>query len=160
MGEELGLEQAEVPAERALDPAGRDGCRAPLPWDASPSHGWGPEPWLPWPPEVDTRNVELLRRDEGSILHLYRRLLRARRESAALRTGDFELFPAAADGVIAYRRGSGQERRLIVINFRDQPARLEFDEPLVIDLASDGQGEGAPFTGDLAPDQALVLRRP
>ena len=50
-GEELGLEDAEVPAERVVDPGGRDGCRAPLPWDASAGHGWGEgEPWLPWPP--------------------------------------------------------------------------------------------------------------
>jgi alpha-glucosidase len=35
-GEELGLADAEVPSERVLDPGGRDGCRAPLPWDDSP----------------------------------------------------------------------------------------------------------------------------
>ena len=31
-GEELGLEDAHVPAERVVDPGGRDGCRAPIPW--------------------------------------------------------------------------------------------------------------------------------
>ena len=50
MGEELGLADAEVPEDRAVDPGGRDGCRAPLPWDASAGHGWPAEPWLPWPP--------------------------------------------------------------------------------------------------------------
>ena len=49
-GEELGLEDAVVPRERRVDPGGRDGCRAPIPWDASPRHGWAGEPWLPWPP--------------------------------------------------------------------------------------------------------------
>src|SRR5947209_3812887 len=65
-GEELGLEDAEIPPERVVDPGGRDGCRAPIPWDPSPDHGWGvpgggPErgdgPWLPWPPEADVRNA-------------------------------------------------------------------------------------------------------
>src|SRR5205823_173889 len=41
-GEELGLLDAEVRPDRQVDPGGRDGPRAPLPWDASPEHGWGP----------------------------------------------------------------------------------------------------------------------
>ncbi len=40
MGEEFGLADADVPSARAVDPGGRDGCRAPLPWDAAPGHGW------------------------------------------------------------------------------------------------------------------------
>ena len=31
-GEELGLEDAIVPPDRVVDPGGRDGCRAPIPW--------------------------------------------------------------------------------------------------------------------------------
>ena len=34
-GEELGLEDAVVPPDRVVDPGGRDGCRAPIPWDAT-----------------------------------------------------------------------------------------------------------------------------
>ena len=38
-GEELGLEDADVPPERHVDPSGgrRDGCRAPIPWTAEPA---------------------------------------------------------------------------------------------------------------------------
>ena len=39
-GEELGLQNAVIPPERAVDPGGRDVCRAPIPWDATPAHGW------------------------------------------------------------------------------------------------------------------------
>src|SRR5207249_6133321 len=85
-GEELGLEDADIPPDREVDPGGRDGCRAPVPWDGEAGHGWGTamEPWLPWPPEPERRNAAALRADDGSILHLYRRLLAARRASAAL----------------------------------------------------------------------------
>ena len=48
-GEELGLEDAVVPDDRVVDPGGRDGCRAPLPWTEAAPHGWGPDPWLPVP---------------------------------------------------------------------------------------------------------------
>ena len=84
MGEELGLEDAEVPDDRVVDPGGRDGCRAPIPWTRDPSHGWPAEPWLPWPPHATDRSVEALRDDPTSILHLYRRLLAARTASPAL----------------------------------------------------------------------------
>src|SRR5207237_6382713 len=89
-GEELGLEDADIPPEREVDPGGRDGCRAPVPWDGEPGHGWGTavEPWLPWPPEPDHRNAAALRADGRSILHLYRRVLAARRASPALHAGD------------------------------------------------------------------------
>src|SRR3954470_20110397 len=46
-GEELGLLDAAVPPAARVDPAGRDGCRAPIPWTAVPGHGWPSKPWLP-----------------------------------------------------------------------------------------------------------------
>ena len=58
-GEELGLDESDVPADRREDPMflrtdgaepGRDGCRTPLPWTAEPP-GFGfttGEPWLPF----------------------------------------------------------------------------------------------------------------
>ena len=65
-GEELGLLDAVIPPERAVDPGGRDGCRAPMPWDGTADHGWptpaGPGPWLPFPPEAD---IAQLRRPAG-----------------------------------------------------------------------------------------------
>ncbi len=98
-GEELGLEDADVPPDRRLDPGGRDGCRAPIPWDGSPAHGWagGPEAWLPWPPEADRgRTMVEARRDSDSTLNLYRQLLAVRRASEALRSGDFSWWLAGA----------------------------------------------------------------
>ena len=29
-----------VPPDRVVDPGGRDGCRAPIPWTSAPTHGW------------------------------------------------------------------------------------------------------------------------
>ena len=69
-GDELGLEQVDVPADRVLDVDGRDGCRTPIPWTRE--GGWR-NPWLPL---GDTaRNVEDERRDPGSILNFTRDLI-------------------------------------------------------------------------------------
>ena len=79
MGEELGLEDAVVPEDRIVDPADRDGCRAPVPWRRDAGHGW-PEPsWLPLPPEAGARSHEAQRDDgphEQSRQELRRHVLR------------------------------------------------------------------------------------
>jgi alpha-glucosidase len=116
-GDELGLEDAEVPSERVVDPGGRDGCRAPLPWTAEPGHGWPAEPWLPWPPEPAARSVETQRAEDGSILHLCRAALALRRDSPALRLGALTLRDDVPDGVLAYERAHGDDRRLVWLSF-------------------------------------------
>jgi alpha-glucosidase len=153
-GEELGLEDAVVGADRRVDPGGRDGCRAPLPWDATPSHGWGPRPWLPWAPEPERRNVETMRDDPSSILHLYKRLLAARRASPALAEGEWTALDAP-DGVLAYARTHGDDRRVVAVNFTDRAVR--WDGVGVVEVASDGVGESASFAGVLLREQAVVL---
>jgi alpha-glucosidase len=157
-GEELGLEDAVVPPERQVDPGGRDGCRAPVPWDASPGHGWagGPEAWLPWPPEAGTRNVEALRSDAGSILHLYRRLLAARRASPALRLGRWLALPSP-EGALAYERCLGADRRAVVVNYTDAAIDAPVDGSWRLQVASDGAGEGSPYDGSVGPSAAVVL---
>ena len=157
-GEELGLEDAVVPADREVDPGGRDGCRAPIPWSGAPGHGWATDaPWLPWPPDADRRHAEALREDEGSILHLYRRLLAVRRSSSALRLGSWTPV-ASADGVLAYRRETGDDRRLAVVNFGDDTVTIDADGNWVVEVAADGTGEGAAWDGTVAGPGAVILR--
>ena len=157
-GEELGLEDAVVPAERALDPGGRDGCRAPIPWEAGPTHGWRTaDAWLPWPPDAQRRNVAALREDPASILRLYRRLIQARRASPALREGCFARLDSPA-GVLAWERALAGDRRIVLVNFTGEPVVLALPGAWNVEIASDGRGEAAPFSGSLRPDAALVLR--
>jgi alpha-glucosidase len=169
-GEELGLEDAVVPPERVVDPGGRDGCRAPIPWDASGDHGWeldGHDGWLPWPPEPDGRNATTLEADPSSILHLYRRLLAARRASPALSLGDLELLDAP-DGVLAFRRTLGDDIRVVAINFTEVVRPLPFAElgarlgdRWTVEVGSGGPGALATaagaFAGSLGPEEAVFI---
>ena len=157
-GEELGLEDAVIPPWHVVDPGGRDGCRAPIPWTGAPDHGWGvTEAWLPWPPDADERNVEALAADDTSILHLYRRLLAARKASPALQLGDFAEVDAP-DDVVAWRRiakGPSAGDRIVVVNMGAEPASVDVAGTVLV--SSDGQGEDAPFTGTVRPDHAVLI---
>jgi alpha-glucosidase len=160
-GEELGLTDAEVPPEREVDPGGRDGCRAPIPWTAGEGHGWAsPEPWLPWPPEAGTRNPEVAGADPTSVLALYRRLLAARRASPALQLGAWRPLQRAGDGdgVLAYERVADDDRRVVVVSFVSEPRRVAVPGDWVVEVASDCAGEGVGYSGEVAGDQAVLLR--
>jgi alpha-glucosidase len=157
-GEELGLEDAYVPPERVVDPGGRDGCRAPIPWTGEPDHGWGvTDPWLPWPPDADERNVAAQAADPGSIAHLYRRLLAARKASPALQLGG-QAPVDAPPPVVAWRRSApegGGGGRVVAVNMGTDPVTLDVAGRVLV--SSDGSGEGAPFGGTLAGDSAVLL---
>jgi alpha-glucosidase len=121
-GEELGLAEVEdLPDEVLQDPTweqsgraerGRDGCRVPIPWSgAEPPFGFSPDTasaptWLPQPASWRTLTVESETADERSMLALYRRALRIRRERSALGDGTLEWLPAP-DGALAFARDPG-----------------------------------------------------
>jgi oligo-1,6-glucosidase/alpha-glucosidase len=166
-GDEIGIGEVSIPPERIRDPQdlrqpgigiGRDRSRTPMPWDASPFAGFSAvEPWLPLNEDWATRNVAAQERDPGSLLNLYRRLLRLRRDHEALAIGSFALVDAAAD-VLAYERRHGAEHMLVTLNLSagwrvlPLPAAAGEVEILASTLAP------RPIDGTLAPDEGLLLR--
>ncbi len=154
-GEELGLEDAVIPPERVVDPDGRDGTRAPIPWTAGPDHGWGPDPWLPFPPDAGTKCAEVQRDDPDSFLALYRSLLRLRKESPALRRGSFEWAEVGAPTVLAFRRRHGDDEVVVAVNIGPDPAELDLEGTILAGSRSD-RPAGA-FDGTLAANEAVIL---
>ncbi|MFT5143416.1 MAG: alpha-glucosidase, partial [Thalassolituus oleivorans] len=96
-GDELGMEEAEIPAAMRQDPwginvpgLGRDGCRTPMQWQAGQTGGFTTGvPWLPVSSDGAFRNVLLQTDEPDSLLNLYRRLLRLRRKHPSLHRGTF-----------------------------------------------------------------------
>jgi alpha-glucosidase len=110
-GQELGLEEVDLPAELRQDPVflrtggarrGRDGCRVPLPWsDGAPGFGFtSGTPWLPIPPAWASLAVAEQEADGGSTLALYRRAITLRRE-----LGDGFSWRESRAGTLAFERG-------------------------------------------------------
>ncbi len=156
-GEELGLLDADVPVGSRVDPGGRDGSRAPIPWEMAPPHGWPSPPWLPWPPDPGLRNAEREEADPDSLLALYRRLLVTRRGSAALRSGSWRLLEAPA-GALVYERRHADDLRLIAVNFTDEHLEgVGTAGGWRIEVATHRRREGQGWDGCLGPAEGVIL---
>jgi alpha-glucosidase len=135
-GDELGMVNVPIPANRVQDPLeknvpgaglGRDPCRTPMQWDGSLHAGFtSAEPWLPISDDYAVVNVRAEDDDATAILSLYRRLLQLRRTQPALSSGDYE--PVATTGdLLAYLRRTRHECLLIALNLGEEPYALSLD---------------------------------
>jgi len=130
-GEEIGMHDVEVPAAMRQDPQGRgmpgtgmerDFYRTPMQWSAGARAGFSDaDPWLPLADDCTRINVEVQREEPGSLLCLYRDLIRLRRSEAALVGGSFAAVPAEND-VLAYFRQAEGQRLLVALNLGPRPA--------------------------------------
>lgn len=174
-GQEIGMPQSHVPRSRFADPVGRrywplsrgrDGARTPMQWRAG--HGAGftsGDAWLPVDPSYRTSNVEAQHNDPGSLLEWYKRLIRVRRESPALRSGSYAVLEGVPHSVFAYVRASGDERIAVLLNFASRPVRFRLPAMLLPAdgwtrlLSTHGGRTEPPDPGSitLAPNEALLL---
>ncbi len=134
-GDELGMTNLDIPAEKQQDPygrrvpgKGRDGCRTPMPWDDSPNAGFSSpqttQLWLPLNPDFGIVNVQRQLNDPRSVLSLYRCLLKLRRALPALHAGSYRPVESAPEGSYIYLRESNDQKMLVALNFSKQPMTL------------------------------------
>jgi glycosidase len=93
--------------------------RTPMPWDASPLGGFTTgKPWFEFSSGRETANVASQTGDPASLLAHYRKLIQARKASAALRTGELKLLTSGirSDPVLAFVREAAGERVLVLHN--------------------------------------------
>jgi glycosidase len=109
---------------------------------------------LPWPPEADARAASVSRDNPASVAGLYRRLLSLRKASPALSLGELS-FLEGPTGVLGWQRTHGKESWTVLVNFTGEPQHVSAAG--VVQVSSDGVGEGLSFGGHLAGDQAVVL---
>ena len=169
-GDELGLADVPIPPERRQDPlertigpgAGRDPCRTPMPWDASPYAGFSTvEPWLPLNADYESRNVAAQRDDPRSMLRLYRELLLLRRAEPALAIGDYQPLGVTTD-VLAYERSAGGRRLAIALNFSGhehvfRPPREPLDGYVLLSTHLDRDGERVHGALVLRPNEGCIV---
>ena len=122
-GEELGLEQDEIPFHLLQDPEAianwpltlsRDGVRTPLPWTADDLAGFTTgTPWLPLGAANRERAIAVQEGEPGALIHHARRVLALRKSHPALRHGAFRLVVAGEALLVFERVGQGQTIRCV-----------------------------------------------
>ena len=147
-GEELGLEEADVPPEARQDPVwfrsgqpGRDGARTPMPWNAAVGFGFtSGTPWLPFGPDAAAKNVVDQLADPSSTLNTYRRIIATRRElRPSLRTS--VTWPDGPDDVVVAHRDAQDGVLVAVMNAGSTPATVALPGPGELVLATDVTAE-------------------
>ncbi|WP_049571576.1 alpha-amylase family glycosyl hydrolase [Streptomyces sp. SBT349] len=123
----------------------RAGCRTPMQWDTSANAGFSTAPpdrlYLPIDPAADRPTVAGQRADEGSLLHLVRRLIALRKATPEL--GSRTAVEVLHTGYpLVYTRG---ERYLVAVNPRREPA--EFTLPSAYERARAVETNGVTVEG-------------
>lgn len=153
-GEEIGMQDLELPLAGALDPVAsiygfippflvrllhhqgillnRDACRTPMQWSSAPNAGFSiaeATPWLPVHPNFKTLNVEAQIKDPDSILHCYRRLLRLRKQHPALHSGTLSLWPEndTPPQILGIRREHEGQCIDVLLHFDDTSRTIVLD---------------------------------
>ena len=173
-GDEIGMHDVEIPADRVHDPfeknvpgkgLGRDPERTPMQWSFVRGAGFTRgEPWLPIAADHRNLNVDAQRDDPRSMLTLYHRLIALRRAEPALEVGRFE--PVEGDGdVLAYTRRSrrGESAFLVALNFGPRAHKLRLAASAsrgIVALSTHPERNGAVISGelDLEPDEGAIVR--
>jgi oligo-1,6-glucosidase/alpha-glucosidase len=125
-------------------------------WEESPNGSFSSgEPWLPVHEDWRTRNVAAENTDPGSMLSLYRALLKLRRAEPALSIGSIQSIQGS-DHILAYQRRHGDSRLQILLNLSGTERRVpEGAGPGALLLSTLGN---PPPEGWLRPDEGLILR--
>lgn len=136
-GEEIGMRDISIRSRaEVLDPVGRqfwpfmkgrDGCRAPMQWDASAQAGFtggDVRPWLPLQEDYPARNVAVQQQDPRSLLNFYRWAIAVRRAAPALTEGMFQPITYGTRYILAYLRVTREQTVLVALNFSARRKRL------------------------------------
>ena len=171
-GEEIGMVDVPIPPHLVQDPFernvpgfgfGRDPVRTPMVWNSEPHGGFTEgRPWLPLGPDGDVLNVSIQTNNPRSMLSVYRALVRLRRDSDVLLSGDLRLL-AATEHVLAYERRLGDQRVVVALNMSGQARSLWVGNPAYEVLLStylDDPDLSKDEEIHLRADEGLILRAP
>ncbi len=119
----------------AIHAKGRDNARTPMQWDDSANAGFTTgKPWILVNENYLDINVKKASKDDNSVLHFYKNLIKIRKNVASINEGEYIPLLKENESVIAYLRKSDKETLLVVCNFYDQNQVVELDNFTVKEL--------------------------
>jgi alpha-glucosidase len=170
-GDEIGMHQVAIAPDQVRDPfeknvpgigVGRDGCRTPMQWNATPYAGFSTAmPWLPLSDDFAQENVLNLEADAGSILALYKALISLRKKLPQLMSGDYVPIVAQGD-LLLYRRQLAGATVMIALNLGAEPVSIAsdaagLDGEILLSTFLDRQGEKIQGVLDLRGNEGAII---
>ena len=168
-GDEIGMENGDIPSERAQDPwekrepglgLGRDPQRTPMCWDASPNAGFTQgTPWLPLNADYKTRNVAAQLAERRTLLQLYKRLISLRTTEAPLASGTFKIV-SVKEALLVYDRIAKGRTVRVGLNFSNGPIPVPFPTAATVLASTELDRAGQTYAGalELRPNEGVVLQ--
>ncbi len=181
-GEELGLRDGRLKRADLHDPytirywpwkTGRDPARTPMPWDKSPQAGFtNGTPWLPLSQDWQTTNVGCEAHNPGSMLSLYKRLIRMKKRSMALTVGTYHPVDGGPPECLLFTRECDREgpteSLFVAVNFSTEPLTVSLPTAYsniartgTLMLSTDPQRTEERWTADcfhLGSDEGIVVK--
>ncbi|MDQ5921283.1 MAG: trehalose-6-phosphate hydrolase, partial [Pseudomonadota bacterium] len=113
---ERGHSEAEILA--ILQAKSRDNARTPMQWDDSLHAGFtSGTPWIEVSANYPQLNAQRVISQDASIYHYYRKLSQLRKSSAAIVTGEYQVYFADDPQLYVYTRSLANEVILVINNF-------------------------------------------
>lgn len=174
-GEELGLEDAWIPAEHIQDPwekkapgigVGRDTERTPMLWDNSPNAGFCDDfviPWLPITYDYSNLSVDAQKQNSRSFLCLTRALLRLRHQYQVLQLGDYVPLYSPPQ-LFCYKRFNDNEELIMALNFSSEyqewilPIEFRNQSTILLSTFLDRQGGQLGDILELRGNEGLIIK--
>ncbi len=114
----------------------RDNSRTPMQWSPDRNAGFTTGiPWLGINENYQKINVEDQLKDQGSILHFYKKMIKLKKENEIFTYGIYDLLLDDNPQIYAYTRTLNDEKVLILTNLTDENA--VFDEALPFSVSSE-----------------------
>lgn len=164
-GEEIGIINAEISREKALDPMervfswlpnwllkllpvsiNRDVCRTPMQWDSSQNAGFSSQtPWLPVTEEYQQRNVAVMEKDPNSLLNWYKTIIDLRKKHPALHQGQLKIIESGDIDILRFERSFENEKLEIIINFSETKAIVNISGQCIASSHPDNHSRSEQF---------------
>lgn len=164
-GEEIGIINAEISREKALDPMervfswlpnwllkllpvsiNRDVCRTPMQWDSSQNAGFSSQtPWLPVTEEYQQRNVAVMEKDPNSLLNWYKTIIDLRKKHPALHQGQLKIIESGDIDILRFERSFEDEKLEIIINFSETKAIVNISGQCIASSHPDNHSRSEQF---------------
>jgi alpha-glucosidase len=158
-GEEIGMRDAEIAAERRRDPVGRDGCRSPMQWSDARNGGFSTsvETWLPCG-DFKAVNVARQMNEPHSMLSLYRRLIQLRKSTPALVEGSYRALESAPEDCLAFHRETAAQHLVVALNLSAEPRAIDLPAGrILLSTVDAGPARSTKSHVELDPNEGVII---